>query len=119
MSAARPGGGDGTAVAHDVMLWDHDRTATATAEYIVMEPVPPRALVRAAVRLATTLVSVVVCAYCLATAWDVLRDLGRVSLADAAQALRVVSVRDAILCTIGFRLARDLLTTLLETRKAR
>ena len=48
-----------------------------------------------------------------------LQDLGRVSVADVAQALRVVSVRDAILCMVGYRIGRELLVTLLQTRRGR
>jgi len=58
----------------------------------------------------------VVFGYCMKTAWEVLQDLGRVSLADMAQALRVVSVRDAILCIVGMRVGRELVTALLQRR---
>ena len=48
-----------------------------------------------------------------------LQGLGRVSVADVAQALRVVTVRDAILCVVGYRIGRELLTAMLHTRRGR
>ena len=99
--------------------WHRDRTASATAEYIVLEPEAGRDLARRALRVATTALLLVAFAHCLRTAWDVLEDLGRVSVADVAQALRVVSVRDAILCMVGYRIGRELLTMAVQTRRAR
>jgi hypothetical protein len=97
----------------------HDHTAAATADYIVVEPARGRDLIRKTARAATTACVLILFGYCLRTAWDVLQGLGRVSVADVAQALRVVSVRDAILCVVGYRIGRELLTALLHTRRAR
>jgi hypothetical protein len=96
-----------------------DRTASATAEYIVVDPAPSLDVPRRAVRIAATAALLVVFGYCVYTAWGVLQGLARVSLADAAQALRVVSVRDAILCLVGYRVGRELLTALLQRHVAR
>lgn len=98
------------------MRFGSDRTASATAEYIVAEPAAPSDLTRGVLRIAGTAALLVVFGYCMKTAWDVLQDLGRVSLADTAQALRVVSVRDAILCVLGVRVGRELVTALLQRR---
>ena len=92
-----------------------DHTASATAEYIVLEPVTGD-WTRRAVRVLATAALLVVFGYCGFTAWGVLQGLARVSLADTAQALRVVSVRDAILCMVGYRVGRELLTALLQRR---
>ena len=101
------------------MLYTSDHTASATADYIVLDRGPASDWLRRAVRIAATAALLVVFGYCVYTAWGVLRDLGRVSLADMAQALRVVSVRDAILCWVGYRVGRELVTALLQRRGAR
>jgi hypothetical protein len=93
--------------------------ASATAEFVVLEPAAARDLLRAALRVLATAALLVVFGYCTWTAWGVLQGLGRVSLADMAQALRVVTVRDAILCLVGYRVGRELLTALLQRRSAR
>jgi hypothetical protein len=98
------------------MRFGSPRTASATSEYIVVEPAAPSDLTRRVLRIAGTAALIVVFGYCMKTAWDVLQDLGRVTLADMAQALRVVSVRDAILCIVGLRVGRELVTALLQRR---
>jgi hypothetical protein len=97
----------------------HDHTAAAAADYIVIEPTRGRDLVRRTARAAATAGVLILFGYCLRTAWDVLQGLGRVSVADVAQALRVVTVRDAILCVVGYRIGRELLTAMLSTRRGR
>src|SRR5258705_8301942 len=109
----------GIAVAPFRMPYQQDRTASATAQYVVLEPAAARDALRSIVRVAATTALLVVFAYCVWTAWFVLQGLGRVSLADMAQGLRVVTVRDAILCLIGYRVGRELLTALLQRRVAR
>lgn len=86
---------------------------------IVGDPVVPGHLARRALRVAAAAGLLVVFGYCAATAWNVLGDLARVSLADVAQALRVVSVRDAILCLVGYRVGRELLGTLVQRHGGR
>lgn len=71
------------------MRFGHDHTASATAEYIVVEAATGSDLGRRALRIAMTV------------------------------ALRVVSVRDAILCIVGYRVGRELLVALLQRRTAR
>jgi hypothetical protein len=97
----------------------HDHTADAAADYIVVEPVRQRDLLRKTARAAATAGVLILFGYCLRTAWDVLQGLGRVSVADVAQSLRVVTVRDAILCMVGYRIGRELLTAMLQTRRGR
>lgn len=99
------------------MTWGNDRTASATADYIVVEPAADRDFVRSAARTALTASLLMAFVYCARVAWDVLGDLGRVSLADLTQALRVVSVRDAILCLVGFRIGRELLVAAVQRRR--
>ena len=99
------------------MRFGHDRMASATAEYVVVDPAPTTDPTRRFLRIAGTAALLVVFGYCMKTAWDVLQDLGRVSLADTAQALRVVSVRDAILCIVGVRVGRELVSALLLQRR--
>jgi hypothetical protein len=94
----------------------YDHTATAAADAIVLEPASTRDLVRKTARAVATAAVLVLFGYCLRTAWDVLQGLGRVSVADVAQALRVVSVRDAILCLVGYRIGRELLAALVSRR---
>jgi hypothetical protein len=97
----------------------HDHTAAAAADYIVIEPARGRDLLRRIARSVATAGVLILFGYCLRTAWDVLQGLGRVSVADVAQALRVVTVRDAILCVVGYRIGRELLTAMLQTRRGR
>jgi len=99
------------------MVWNRDRTASATADFVVIEPAGERNLMRAALRGGAMLGLLLAFAYCAETAWEVLGDLGRVSVADVTQALRVVSVRDAILCMVGWRIGRELLVALVQRRR--
>ena len=100
------------------MLFANDRTASATADYIVVEALPAPDFLRRAIRVAAIGALLVVFGYCGYTAWGVLQGLSRVSLADMAQAFRVVSVRDAILCLVGYRVGRELVTALLQRRRS-
>jgi hypothetical protein len=97
----------------------YERTAAGTADYIIVEPIADPSLARRALRWAATAGTLVLFGYCLRTGWDVLQGLGRVSVADVTQALRVVSVRDAILCMVGYRIGRELLVAVLQTRRPR
>ena len=101
------------------MRFGTDRTASATAEYLVAEPAASSDPTRRVLRIAATAALLVVFGYCMRTAWGVLQDLGRVTLADTVQALRVVSVRDAILCIVGVRVGRELVSALLQRRNER
>jgi hypothetical protein len=97
----------------------YERTTAGATDYIVVEPTTHPEFARNALRWAATSATLVLFGYCLRTGWDVLQGLGRVSLADVTHALRMVSVRDAILCTIGYRIGRELLVAALQTRRGR
>lgn len=60
-------------------------------------------------RAAAVVALLVAFAYCIHTVWIVLGNLGTVKLVEARHALDVVSVRDAVLCFIGYRLGSELL----------
>jgi hypothetical protein len=47
--------------------------------------------------------------YAVWRAWAVLSDLERVKLVELRRAFELVSVRDAILCVVGWRVGRELL----------
>jgi hypothetical protein len=71
---------------------------------------------RAAARSATTVVLLALLAYCVSVGWEVLQQLRSVRLLDLTDALRVVSVRDAILCVLGWKIAKELLRALIAVR---
>ena len=84
--------------------------------------VPPSILpvssrVRDGARFVAVLGFLVILGYCGSIAWDVLRHLANVKLSDCRHALDVVSVRDAVLCFLGYRLGLELLRSV--TRKRR
>jgi len=57
-------------------------------------------------------------AYCLHAAWIVLRQLEHVTLTDFKHALDVVSVRDAVLCVVGYKVGTELLRAVVRSRRA-
>ena len=99
------------------MSFAFTRTADAAAAFTVVEAEPRRDPLRRAVRVPLTLALLVAFAYCARTAWFVLNELAGISLADMAHTLHVVSVRDLILCAVGWRLGRELLVALLRGRR--
>lgn len=72
---------------------------------------------RTAARSVSTLALLALLAYCISVAWDVLQQLSAVRLLDVTDALRVVSVRDAILCVLGWKIAKELLRALVAVRR--
>jgi hypothetical protein len=74
-------------------------------------------VLRDVVRGLTVLGFAGVLAYCLHTAWAVLRQLQYVKLADMKHALDVVSVRDAVLCGVGYRVGTELLRAAVRARR--
>jgi hypothetical protein len=74
------------------------------------------AVIRDLMRGVVVLALVGVLAYCLLTAWAVLGELSRVKLVDCKTALTVISVRDVVLCVIGYRLAIELLRAVVRPR---
>jgi hypothetical protein len=100
------------------MSFAFPRTADAAAAFTIVEAAPNRDPMRRAVRVGLTLGLLVAFAYCARTAWLVLNELGRISLADMADALHVVSVRDLIVCAVGWRVGGELLVAVVRGRRA-
>ena len=72
---------------------------------------------REVMRVLTVLGLVGVLAYCVHAAWTVLRQLEHVTLADMKHALDVVSVRDAVLCAVGYKVGTELMRAVVRTRR--
>ena len=68
-------------------------------------------------RIGAVLALLAVLAYCLHTAWDVLGRLGTVKLAECSHALEVVTVRDGVLCVVGYRIGIELLRAVTRLRR--
>jgi len=79
----------------------------------------PRAMavIRECVRTTLVLALVVLLFYCVATAWSVLGQLGEVKLVDCRRALNLVSVRDVILCVLGYRIGTELVRAAIRFRR--
>ena len=75
-----------------------------------------RESVRRATRMLVALGLLALFGYCLATAWQVLEQLSHVKLSDVTRALAVVSVRDAVLCCVGYRIGTELLRAITRGR---
>jgi hypothetical protein len=75
------------------------------------------AMVRDVTRAAVVVAFLVVLTYCLRTAWDVLGELSKVKLVDCKNALTVISVRDAVLCVVGYRIGAELLRAVVRARR--
>ncbi len=72
--------------------------------------------VRRIVRFSIVLGFLTLLVYCGRAAWQVLQELSVVRLADWQHALELVSVRDAVLCIVGYRLGRELLRAVTRPR---
>jgi hypothetical protein len=77
-----------------------------------------RGALREALRVGIVLGLLVAFGYCLVTAWGVLGELGHVKLVDCRNALTVVSVRDAILCVVGYRIGSELVRAVVRARRS-
>jgi hypothetical protein len=98
------------------MGWGRYRTAAATADAWLVEPIRGSDHFQTLGRFVVWAGIVAVFTYSSSVAWTVLDSLRRVSVADATAALRFVSVRDAILCAVAWRVGRALLQTLPRRR---
>ena len=78
---------------------------------------PFRTLVREALGVVAAVGLLVVLVFCAQTAWQVLQVLGQVKLSDATHALSVISVRDAVLCVVGYRIAMRLVQVFIRNRR--
>jgi len=93
--------------------------AADEADFTALESPVATRIARRAARWGTTLAFVALFAYCAHTAWGVLGQLGHVTLAEGLEAFRVVSVRDSILCIVGYQIGKELLAAVLRNRRSR
>jgi hypothetical protein len=77
----------------------------------------PRLRLKAVARVLALVGFLALFGYSLTRAWVVLGELGHVKLVDLRNVLEVVTVRDAILCVVGYRLGSDLLQAALRARR--
>ena len=70
-----------------------------------------------AARVVAVLALLVILAYCVRTAWDVLGRLGMVKLSECSHALEIVTVRDGVLCILGYRIGIELLRAVTRLRR--
>jgi hypothetical protein len=89
----------------------------APGVYGVLTPSRFRRTIRDLARSAASAALLLFLVYCVSVAWDVLTDLGTVKLIDVRKAFEVVTVRDAILCVVGYRIAKDVLRALVARRQ--
>ena len=103
----------GIAVALDTMpLWE-----TTTTFGLPLAGTTGK-LLREAVRAAAVLGLIALLGYSVLTAWTVLSQLEHVTLAECKHALDVVSVRDALLCVLGYRIGTELLRAVVRARRS-
>jgi hypothetical protein len=95
------------------------RSLAADEDFTALESPMATRIVGLAARWGTTLAFLALFAYCTRTAWGVLCQLGHVTLAEGLEAFRVVSVRDAILCVVGYQIGKELLAAVLRNRRPR
>jgi hypothetical protein len=74
-------------------------------------------VVREIVRAVAVLGLLALLVYCLHAVWIVLRQLEHVQLAEIKHALDVVSVRDAVLCVVGYKVGTELLRAVVRARR--
>jgi hypothetical protein len=75
-------------------------------------------LLRSLLRAVLVVGFVALLASCVATAWSVLGELSRVKLAHCSRALEVVSVRDAVLCGLGYVVGKALLRAVVRVSRS-
>jgi len=80
---------------------------------------PLRTFVREALGVVGAVALLVLLVVCAQTAWQVLQMLGQVKLSDASHALQIISVRDAVLCVVGYRVAMRLVQVFIRSRRTR
>src|SRR5262245_20147749 len=77
----------------------------------------PSETVRKVARNAFVLAALGLVAYAMVSAWHVIGDLRAVRLSDVAHALDSVSVGDAILCVVGYKVGAELLRAVTDRRR--
>ena len=93
----------------------HVEAPAATLELTNESPL--RTLVREVLGVGAAVGLLVALVLCAQTAWQVLQVLGQVKLSDATHALSVISVRDAVLCVVGYRVAMRLVQVFIRHRR--
>ena len=93
----------------------HVEAPAATLELTNESPL--RTLVREVLGVGAAVGLLVALVLCAQTAWQVLQVLGQVKLSDATHALSIISVRDAVLCVVGYRVAMRLVQVFIRNRR--
>jgi len=97
--------------------WAMHRVEAPAATLELTNESPLRTFVREALAVVAAVGLLVVLVLCAQTAWQVLQVLGQVKLSDATHALSVISVRDAVLCVVGYRVAMRLVQVFIRSRR--
>jgi hypothetical protein len=94
----------------------HQEAEPAAAIELTRET-PLRTLVREMLGVVAAVGLLVILVVCAQTGWQVLQTLGQVKLSDASHALQIISVRDAVLCVVGYRVAMRLVHVFIRSRR--
>jgi len=94
----------------------HQEAEPAAAIELTRET-PLRTLVREMLGVVAAVGLLVILVVCAQTGWQVLQTLGQVKLSDASHALQIISVRDAVLCVVGYRVAMRLVQVFVRSRR--
>ena len=94
----------------------HQAAEPATTIELTNES-PLRAFVREALGVVGAVALLVLLVAWAQTAWQVLQMLGQVKLSDASHALQIISVRDAVLCVVGYRVAMRLVQVFIRKHR--
>ena len=95
----------------------HQEAEPAAAIELTRET-PLRTLVREMLGVVAAVGLLVILVVCAQTGWQVLQTLGQVKLSDASHALQIISVRDAVLCVVGYRVAMRLVHVFVRSRRS-
>jgi len=95
----------------------HQEAEPAAAIELTRET-PLRTLVREMLGVVAAVGLLVILVVCAQTGWQVLQTLGQVKLSDASHALQIISVRDAVLCVVGYRVAMRLVHVFIRSRRS-
>jgi len=99
------------------VAWAIHQEAEPAAAIELTRETPLRTLVREMLGVVAAVGLLVILVVCAQTGWQVLQTLGQVKLSDATHALSVISVRDAVLCVVGYRIAMRLVQVLIRNRR--
>ncbi|HYV56166.1 MAG TPA: hypothetical protein VE911_01420 [Candidatus Nitrosopolaris sp.] len=99
------------------MTWAMHQAAEPATTIELTNESPLRAFVREALGVIGAVALLVLLVVCAQTSWQVLQMLGQVKLSDASHALQIISVRDAVLCVVGYRVAMRLVQVFIRSRR--